>query len=192
MHSPRLATFAVAIVALSASVALANENENTPTRNLPAGEDSVRRGVQGPAGMFDVRIFLDINLSKDRAGKPVSLAPDIYYSVSDALQIGLLHTLPMGWQTLPGTGLCLSGKDSGCPHVYNNIGFDLMYAHCQKESFTVAALQSVRAGQQLCSVGQTGDATGPHLHLEMWVGGWQAAGGHPIDPLPYLQAWERR
>ena len=34
----------------------------------------------------------------------------------------------MGWQTLPGTGLCLSGKDSGCPHVYNNIGFDLMYA----------------------------------------------------------------
>jgi hypothetical protein len=25
----------------------------------------------------------------------------------------------------------------------------------------------------------------------MWVGGWQAAGGHPIDPLPYLEAWER-
>jgi hypothetical protein len=75
---------------------------------------------------------------------------------------------------------------------HTSVGFDLMYAHCQKESFAVAALQSVRAGQQLCSVGQTGDATGPHLHLEMWVGGWQAAGGHPIDPLPYLQAWERR
>jgi hypothetical protein len=25
----------------------------------------------------------------------------------------------------------------------------------------------------------------------MWVGGWQASGGHPIDPLPYLEAWRR-
>jgi hypothetical protein len=26
--------------------------------------------------------------------------------------------------------------------------------------------------------------------LEVWVGGWQAKGGYPIDPLPYLEAWE--
>jgi hypothetical protein len=75
---------------------------------------------------------------------------------------------------------------------HTTVGFDFMFAHCVKESFTVAAMQTVGAGQQLCSVGQTGDATGSHLHFEMWVGGWQAAGGHPIDPLPYLQAWERR
>jgi hypothetical protein len=70
------------------------------------------------------------------------------------------------------------------------VGLDFMYAHCQKESFAVAVNQAVAAGQPLCSVGQTGDATGPHLHFEAWVGGWQAASGHPIDPLPYLQAWE--
>jgi hypothetical protein len=34
----------------------------------------------------------------------------------------------MGWQTRPGTGLCVTGEDNGCPHVYNNLGFDLMYA----------------------------------------------------------------
>jgi biotin carboxyl carrier protein len=69
-------------------------------------------------------------------------------------------------------------------------GFDLMFAHCQQGSLAVSAGQAVTAGQLLCKAGQTGDATAPHLHFEMWVGGWQAAGGHPIDPLPYLQAWE--
>jgi murein DD-endopeptidase MepM/ murein hydrolase activator NlpD len=71
------------------------------------------------------------------------------------------------------------------------IGFDFFFAHCQAGSFTVAAGQAVAAGRQICSAGQTGDATAPHLHFEIWVGGWQASGGHPIDPLPYLEAWER-
>jgi murein DD-endopeptidase MepM/ murein hydrolase activator NlpD len=69
-------------------------------------------------------------------------------------------------------------------------GFDLMFAHCQAGSLVVATGQPVSAGQELCKAGQTGDATAPHLHFEMWVGGWQAATGHPIDPLPYLEAWE--
>jgi murein DD-endopeptidase MepM/ murein hydrolase activator NlpD len=55
----------------------------------------------------------------------------------------------------------------------------------------VSTGQQVAAGGNLCHAGQTGDATTPHLHFEMWVGGWQAAGGYPIDPLPYLEAWER-
>jgi murein DD-endopeptidase MepM/ murein hydrolase activator NlpD len=70
------------------------------------------------------------------------------------------------------------------------VGFDFMFAHCQAASLAVSAGHPVSAGQALCQVGQTGDATGPHLHFEMWVGGWQAAGGHSIDPLPYLEAWE--
>jgi biotin carboxyl carrier protein len=70
-------------------------------------------------------------------------------------------------------------------------GFDLMFAHCKAASLLVSTGQAVAAGQPLCQAGQTGDATGPHLHFEMWVGGWQAAGGHSIDPLAYLQAWEQ-
>lgn len=68
--------------------------------------------------------------------------------------------------------------------------FDLFFAHCQAGSVAVAAGQIVSAGTTLCKLGATGDATGPHLHFEMWVGGWQAKGGYPIDPLPYLEAWE--
>jgi murein DD-endopeptidase MepM/ murein hydrolase activator NlpD len=73
---------------------------------------------------------------------------------------------------------------------HTSIGFDFMFAHCEANSFEVAENQTVTPGQALCKAGQTGDATTPHLHFEMWVGGWQASGGHPIDPLPYLEAWE--
>ena len=65
-----------------------------------------------------------------------------------------------------------------------------MFAHCQAESLAVTTGQPVAAGTQLCRAGQTGDATAPHLDFEIWVGGWQAPGGYPIDPLAYLEAWE--
>jgi hypothetical protein len=70
------------------------------------------------------------------------------------------------------------------------IGFDFMFAHCKAGSLAVSAEQAVSPGSPICLAGQTGDATAPHLHFEMWVGGWQAKGGHSIDPLPYLEAWE--
>jgi murein DD-endopeptidase MepM/ murein hydrolase activator NlpD len=74
---------------------------------------------------------------------------------------------------------------------HTGVGLDFMFAHCKASSLTVASGQSVKAGQVLCLVGQTGDATAPHLHFEIWTGGWQSASGQPIDPLPYLQEWER-
>jgi len=98
-----------------------------PVTTAPAGEYAVMRGVQGPAGMVSARVLLDINLSDGLAGKPVSLAPDLYYSPTDKLQLGVLHQGPMGWQTRPGPGICLTGANDGCPKVYDNIGFDLMY-----------------------------------------------------------------
>jgi murein DD-endopeptidase MepM/ murein hydrolase activator NlpD len=73
---------------------------------------------------------------------------------------------------------------------HTGVGFDFMFAHCEADSLALSAGQVVSAGQALCKAGQTGDATAPHLHFEIWVGGWQAAGGQPIDPLPYLEAWE--
>ena len=92
------------------------------------GKVAVRRGVQGPAGLLTLRLNLLVNASSGMFGKPTSLAPDIFYSISDTVQVGLLHTGPMGWQTLPGVSLCLTGTGTGgCPKVYNNVGFDFLY-----------------------------------------------------------------
>lgn len=97
-----------------------------PVSEAPMGRLAVRRGVQGPAGLFTARLNLLVNASKGTFGAPTSLAPDLYYSVSDTVQIGLVHTLPMGWQSLPGVSLCLSGTPE-CPDVYRNVGLDFMY-----------------------------------------------------------------
>jgi murein DD-endopeptidase MepM/ murein hydrolase activator NlpD len=70
-------------------------------------------------------------------------------------------------------------------------GHDFFFAHCEKDSTAVTPGQAVAAGAPLCKVGATGDASGPHLHFEMWTGGWRvSAGSQPIDPLPFLQAWD--
>jgi hypothetical protein len=90
------------------------------------GMESVQRGVQGPAGLFHSRVLLHINASSGSGAEPISLAPDLYYAFTDTFQLGLVHNLPMGWQTLPGAGLCLTGTDGGCPRVYDNVGVDAL------------------------------------------------------------------
>jgi murein DD-endopeptidase MepM/ murein hydrolase activator NlpD len=65
---------------------------------------------------------------------------------------------------------------------------DYVFMHLRTDSITVEEGDRVRTGQRIAEVGNTGQSTGPHLHFEIWVGGWYA-GGEPIDPLPLLQSW---
>ncbi|MBQ4051808.1 MAG: M23 family metallopeptidase [Oscillospiraceae bacterium] len=44
-------------------------------------------------------------------------------------------------------------------------GFFTLYAHCSK--LLIRKGETVRIGQCIAKVGQTGQATGPHLHFEM-------------------------
>jgi len=70
-------------------------------------------------------------------------------------------------------------------------GRDFFFAHCQKRSTAVHSGEAVGPGTRLCRVGQTGDATGPHLHFEIWLDGWRtSSASHPIDPLPQLERWQ--
>lgn len=66
-------------------------------------------------------------------------------------------------------------------------GRDFFFAHLQAGSIVVSVGQAVSAGMQLGAVGSTGSSSGPHLHFEIWEGGWQR--GRPVDPLAQLRAW---
>ena len=66
---------------------------------------------------------------------------------------------------------------------------DFMYAHLAEPS-PLHTGETVRTGQPIGIVGETGDAVGCHLHFEMWgPPGWYE-GGSPFDPLPYLEKWD--
>jgi murein DD-endopeptidase MepM/ murein hydrolase activator NlpD len=67
---------------------------------------------------------------------------------------------------------------------------DYVFMHLRAGSIPVRVGQRVRTGQRLGEVGTSGTSTGPHLHFEVWVGGWFERDGAPIDPYPLLRAWD--
>lgn len=86
-----------------------------------------------------------------------------------------------GFHSAAGYYVVIDGKGTGIDYAYMHL----------REPSLVRTGDSVRTGQQLGEVGQTGDATACHLHFEMWSApGWYK-GGRPFDPLPSLKGWDR-
>jgi len=68
-------------------------------------------------------------------------------------------------------------------------GVDYAYMHMIGPS-PLRVGQRVSTGQPIGAVGQTGSASGCHLHFEMWSApGWYD-GGRPFDPLSSLKSWD--
>ncbi|HEX5989922.1 MAG TPA: peptidoglycan DD-metalloendopeptidase family protein [Solirubrobacterales bacterium] len=85
-----------------------------------------------------------------------------------------------GYQGAAGNYVVIDGRGTG---------YDFMYAHLAEPS-PLHTGDTVRTGQPIGVVGETGDAQGCHLHFEMWgPPGWYE-GGSPFDPLPYLEKWD--
>ncbi len=62
--------------------------------------------------------------------------------------------------------------------IRHGFGFETLYAHCSR--LRVRSGQEVQRGERIADVGQSGTATGPHLHYEVHVD------GQKVDPRDFL------
>jgi murein DD-endopeptidase MepM/ murein hydrolase activator NlpD len=68
-------------------------------------------------------------------------------------------------------------------------GTDTVYMQIRKSSWAPVGTP-LYPGQQIGRVGESGNASGCHLHFEHWTApGWYE-GGYPYDPLPELLEWD--
>jgi murein DD-endopeptidase MepM/ murein hydrolase activator NlpD len=86
------------------------------------------------------------------------------------------------------TAVEYQAKGAGHYVVIQGEDYDYVFMHLLGSSIVVRQGDRVRTGQRIAEVGSSGGSSGPHLHFELWAGGWYA-GGKPIDPLPLLSAW---
>ena len=71
-------------------------------------------------------------------------------------------------------------QDGNYVCINHNNGYYTCYAHMSKRNAAVG--QTVARGQIIGYVGQSGWATGPHLHFEVWKNGKPWMGGKRINP----------
>jgi murein DD-endopeptidase MepM/ murein hydrolase activator NlpD len=85
-----------------------------------------------------------------------------------------------GYHSAAGYYVVVDGKGTGA---------DFAYMHLRQPSIAKTG-DRLYTGQQLGEVGETGNASGCHLHFEEWSApGWYK-GGRPYDPLPDLRHWD--
>lgn len=79
------------------------------------------------------------------------------------------------YKSMDGNNVCIN----------HNNGYYTCYAHMSRRN--VEKGQIVARGQIIGYVGQSGWATGPHVHFEVWVGGAPWYGGRRINPWTMYQ-----
>lgn len=81
-----------------------------------------------------------------------------------------------------------SATYGNCVLITHKIGdrtFTTLYAHLEKSTVTTG--QSVKKGELLGYMGNTGDSRGKHLHFEVHEGQWNYEKSNSVDPLLYVK-----
>ena len=85
-----------------------------------------------------------------------------------------------------GTVVFAGWKNNGGGYqVWINHGNGIFSAHYHMSAVLVAAGDYVAKGQRIGRIGQSGWATGPHDHFEVWVGKPWESGSYRVNPLRY-------
>lgn len=85
-----------------------------------------------------------------------------------------IHAISSGFVTFTGQ----KGDFGKIIEIHHSNSLKSRYAHL--DEITVRKGEVVRKGQVIAKMGQTGRATGPHLHLEVWEG------EKPVNPTKYI------
>lgn len=134
-------TTALVFAVLGASLSVARADTDSTGAGAPpmAASDSGPEQLVLPKGRLVLDAYLEINLSDQLAGKPISISPDLWYGVNDDLTVGLVHSYEgtygfiggnfQGANGRAGSALCLTGAGNGCngDNVYNNVGVEGRY-----------------------------------------------------------------
>jgi hypothetical protein len=158
-----------------------------PPAAAPAASSGGATDVTLRQGGIGIDGDLVIGLSKDNAGKPIQIVPNLYYGVSDVLTVGLAHNtgseIFQAVNVPGGRGLCLSGESDGCRKVYNNVAADVLFSFMRSSTMDLAA----HGGLDIAAFDPT------VLQLRLGVKGKTMAGPLVIvfDPAFYIGLTER-
>ncbi|WP_460391625.1 peptidoglycan DD-metalloendopeptidase family protein [Actinophytocola sediminis] len=171
------------------SESTAGEGESTAAPNPPAAEaDSGTSGSSGaspapasPAPEASQAPVSSAGVVKPTEGTLTSTYGarwgSVHYGIDIANSIGTPIRSAMAGEVID------SGPASGFGlwvRVQHDNGLITVYGHINESLVSVG--QRVAAGEQIATLGNRGESTGPHLHFEVHQD------GNKIDPLPWLRA----
>lgn len=147
------------------------------------------QGVADPAAARDEQQRGELAMA--RAGTAALVAGRVtscYGSRSGATHNGVDIAAPIGTPIYaPDAGVVLdAGPANGfglAVYIQHGDGTITVYGHINQ--YFVTAGQTVAAGQQIAEVGNRGQSTGPHLHIETHRGGLYQ---QRVNPAPWLSA----
>ena len=149
------------------------------TASTASGTDAVQAGARPQTNTLAVTygrnregpVTLSVLLQSPVQGGTVSSA---FGEREDGFHQGLDITAPLDTPitaSLTGTVQEVGENESYGKYVLLDHGssIETRYAHCS--SVFVAQGDRVNMGDEIAKVGNTGDSSGPHVHLELWING---------------------
>ncbi|MBS0570775.1 MAG: M23 family metallopeptidase [Proteobacteria bacterium] len=179
----------------------ANARPQPLNADLAANIASLRGQFQDEETRLNVleQLLLDRRVDNELLPKGYPVADGYigssYGSRTDPISGGVEHHLGIDFDAPLGSAIhavadgvvTFVGDRSGYGNVVeidHGNGYMTRYAHNSRNLARVG--ERVHAGQVIAKVGQTGRATGPHCHFEVWLR------GRPVNPIAYVNAAVKR
>ena len=122
-------TFAGRLVVAAALVfATPVARANTAAQSADGPSDLIARPLTQGEGAWLLRGNLELTLDVRGFAQPFSLAPDVWYGVTQRLTIGVVNSFSAVDLIDAGGSLCFRGAEGLCRHTYRGSGMDVLWS----------------------------------------------------------------